>query len=355
MLYQFIIALPMMVCLCWGIFFLIRLFTRSDELRVSVMLLLFYAAAAVLYADHWIYFSNIRSAAAEYSYFIVNLCVYPLYYAYLRALTRAEKDAEVLLLLIPAALVAVLYPIAVMRDDITIETLRFFARICFAFQVVWVWIRGYRLLHQTQQRMDNTYSDDRSRLLRPAHIMLQLFAFTAAMSMMLNIIGREFFAEGLYVGIPAIVMSVLLYGLGFTAAHTTVPPETVTEEINTASMEEADQLMQRIEQTMREQALYTNSHLTIQDLAAAVGSNRTYVSNAINRNCALSFSQYVARYRVEYAQQILRDTKYGSDHESIADAIALSGFSSDQNFYRVFKDITGATPLQYRQQNLQKV
>ena len=354
MLYQFIIALPMMVCLCWGVFFLIRLFTRSDELRVSVMLLLFYATAAVLYADHWIYFSDIRNTAAEYSYFIVNLCVYPLYYAYLRAITRAKLSPEVALLLLPAALVSVLFPIAAMRDDLTNETLHFFARICFAFQVVWVWVRGYRLLRQTQQRMDNTYSDDRSRLLRPAHIMLQLFGFTSAMSMLLNIIGREFFAGSVHVGVPAVIMSVLLYGLGFTAAHTTVPAETVTEEPNTASSEEIDHLMQRIEQVMRDQSLYTNSHLTIQDLASAVGSNRTYVSNAINRNCALSFSQYVARFRVEYAQTILRDAKYSSDHEAIADAIALSGFSSDQNFYRVFKDITNLTPLQYRQQNRQK-
>ena len=354
MLYQFIIALPMMVCLSWGIFFLIRLFTRSDELRVSVMLLLFYAAAAVLYADHWIYFSGIRSAAAEYSYFIVNLCVYPLYYAYLRALTRAKGDPEVALLLLPAALVAIFFPIASMRDDLTNETLHFFARICFAFQVVWVWVRGYKLLRKTQERMDNTYSDDRSRVLRPAHIMLQLFGFTSAVSMLLNIIGREFFAAGLYVGVPAIIMSVLLYGLGFTAAHTTVPAETVTEEPNTASTEEADQLMQRIDKIMREQALYTNSHLTIQDLASAVGSNRTYVSNTINRNCAQSFSQYVARYRVEHAQTILRDARYTSDHEAITDAIALSGFTSDQTFYRVFKDITGLTPLQYRQQNRQK-
>ena len=354
MLFRFIIALPMMVCLYWGIFFLIRLFTRSAELRVSAMLLLFYAAAAVLYADHWLYFSGIRSAAAEFSYFIVNLCVYPLYYAYLRALTRAKSDPEVALLLLPAALVAIFFPIAAMRDDLTNETLHFFARICFAFQVIWVWVRGYKLLRKTQERMDNTYSDDRSRLLRPAHIMLQLFGFTSAMSMLLNIIGREFFAEGLYVGVPAIIMSVLLYGLGFTAAHTAVPAETVTEEPNTASTEETDQLMQRIEQIMRDQSLYTDSHLTIQDLASAVGSNRTYVSNAINRNTALSFSQYVARFRIEYAQTILRDNKYTSDHEAIADAIALSGFTSDQNFYRVFKDLTGLTPLQFRQQNRQK-
>lgn len=352
MLFRLVIALPMMICLFWGIFFLIRLLTRrDDELRVTVMLLLFYGVAAVLYADHWIYFSGVRSFIGEYSYFIANLCVYPIYFAYLRALTRTKRDPEVLLLLLPAALVAVLFPIAAMREDLTNETLYFFARICFAFLVIWVWVRGYRLLHHTQQRMDNTYSDDRSRLLRPAHIMLQLFGFTAAASMLLNVMGREFFAGNIGVVVPAIIMSILLFGLGYTAAHTQVPPETVEEEpSDTVSAEENDELMRRIEQVMREQQLFRNNRLTIQDLATAVGSNRTYVSNAINRNCALSFSQYVAQYRIGFAKQVLRDPQYTSDHEAITAAAALSGFSSDQTFYRVFKEITDLTPLAFRQQ-----
>jgi len=112
--------------------------------------------------------------------------------------------------------------------------------------------------------------------------------------------------------------------------------------------------MNRIATALREKRLFANPHLTIQDLAAAVGSNRTYVSNCINRRTGLSFSQYVARYRVEHAQLILRTPQYMSDHEAIADAVALSGFSSDQSFYRVFKEVTGITPLQYRRQNLSK-
>ena len=99
---------------------------------------------------------------------------------------------------------------------------------------------------------------------------------------------------------------------------------------------------------MREQKLYTNANLTILDLANAVGSNRTYVSNAINRTYHISFSQYVARQRVAYAQLILRDPAYRSDKAAIVDAIIRSGFASDQTFYRVFKEQTGMTPAQYR-------
>jgi len=186
------------------------------------------------------------------------------------------------------------------------------------------------------------------------HIMLQLFGITAAMSMILNLIGREFFTEGVWIGIPATIMSLLLYGLGYCAAHTSIPAETVEEEIKPdkpASKEETDDLMNRIDQIMREKLLYSNPKLTIADVASVVNSNRTYVSNSINRTYGVSFSQYIARQRVAYAQLLLRDTRYQNDHEAIADAIALSGFSSDQSFYRAFKEITGITPLQYRHQN----
>ena len=174
--------------------------------------------------------------------------------------------------------------------------------------------------------------------------------------MILNFFGREFFNDSILVCIPAVLMSVLLFSLGYVAAHTVLPQETITQEETTedrATTEETDALMYKIGTTLREQQLFTNPHLTIQDLATAVGSNRTYVSNCINRCTGFSFSQYVARYRVEHAQTILRSSDYTSDHEAVADAIALSGFSSDQTFYRVFKDLTGLTPLQYRQQNRQ--
>ena len=354
-----IITLPMIICLGWAVFFLIRCATRNGEMRVSGILFLFYTITTILYADHWLYFSGIATYAGEWSYRVVNLCVYPVYYAYLRALTRESKSLEVSFLLLPALAMAVLFPFAKHSEEGLIwEGANLFARICFAAQVAWVWYRGYGLLNRTIQRMDDTYSDDRSHLLRPTHILLQLFGITAAVSMVLNIIGREPFADDLSVTLPAIVMTVRLYCLGYVAAHTTLPQETVTED--TAATEEPVQkedsiaLMQKIDRLMREQRLYTNPHLTIQDLAAAANSNRTYISNAINRTYGISFSQYVTRQRIAYAKMVLTDPRYQTDKSAVADAITLSGFASDTTFYRVFKDATGETPLQYRHNNLAK-
>jgi len=360
MLYNWIISLPMMICLFWAVFFNVRLYLKSDDPRITGTILLFYIASTILYTDHWLYFSEHPSFIGEWSYLVVNLCVYPLYFAYLRALTRAKASVEVTLLLLPAALIALLFPLNTRYGWMDSHIVLVCTRACFAFQVIWVWVRGYRLLIATQKRLDSIYTDDRSYLLQPTHTLLLLIGFTAVVSTLLNILGRELFDGSLLVCIPAVMMSILLFSLGYVAAHTTMPQETVAidegeeDKARTATTEETDELMHKIGTALREQQLFTNPSLTIQDLANAVGSNRTYVSNCINRRTGLSFSQYVARYRVEHAQTILCSNEYSSDHEAVANAMALSGFASDQTFYRIFKDLTGLTPLQYRQQNRQK-
>ena len=360
MLYDWIISLPMMICLFWAVFFNVRLYLKSDDPRITGTILLFYIASTILYTDHWLYFSEHPSFIGEWSYVVANLCVYPLYFAYLRALTRAKASVEVTLLLLPAALIALLFPLNTRYGWMDSHIVPVCTRACFAFQVIWVWVRGYRLLFATQKRLDSIYTDDRSYLLQPTHTLLLLIGFTAVVSTLLNILGRELFDGSLLVCIPAVMMSILLFSLGYVAAHTTMPAETVAMEegeedkARIATTEETDELMHKIGTTLREQQLFTNPSLTIQDLANAVGSNRTYVSNCINRRTGLSFSQYVARYRVEHAQAILRSSDYTSDHEAVANAVALSGFASDQTFYRIFKDLTGLTPLQFRQQNRQK-
>lgn len=202
--------------------------------------------------------------------------------------------------------------------------------------------------------MDDAYSDDRSYLLHPLYLIQHFLGVTAGISMLLNLLGRDFFAANMMVTIPAVLMSVLLYGLGYVAAHTTIPRETIASEepqIQEPTPEETDELMMRISTVLREQKLFVSPELTIQDLATAIHSNRTYVSQCINRRTGLSFSQLVTRYRVENAELILRSENYSSDHEAITDAMELSGFNSDKTFYRAFKEITGTTPLQFRHKN----
>jgi YesN/AraC family two-component response regulator len=97
---------------------------------------------------------------------------------------------------------------------------------------------------------------------------------------------------------------------------------------------------------MDEQQPYLNSELKVQDVADALGTNRTYISNCIKNARGYSFSQFVNSYRVEYAQQMLRQ----HPDKKISEVSIASGFATEVSFFRTFKTVVGMTPSEWREQ-----
>ena len=123
----------------------------------------------------------------------------------------------------------------------------------------------------------------------------------------------------------------------------TVPPNKEIREAPDTGMDYTA-LMQRICQLMEQQQLFMNPNLKITDLATALGTNRSAISNCINsqRNC--SFPQFINTYRVAYAQELL----HSQPDIKMAEVWVKAGFSSEASFYRIFKAITGTTPSAWK-------
>lgn len=105
-----------------------------------------------------------------------------------------------------------------------------------------------------------------------------------------------------------------------------------------------DILMQRITCLMEEQELYLDSELKLSDVASSLGSNRNAISNCINSQRGCSFTQFVNKYRIDYAQRLLRTR---SDIK-ISEVWTTSGFSTERTFLRTFKQLTGMTPSEFK-------
>ncbi len=101
----------------------------------------------------------------------------------------------------------------------------------------------------------------------------------------------------------------------------------------------------RIERLFTEDRIFLNPKLKISDVATAVGSNRTYVSNYFNREAASTFYDYVNALRIEYACELLRETQ-----ESVKVIAERAGYNSPQAFIRIFSKTKGISPSDYRQQ-----
>jgi AraC-like DNA-binding protein len=81
-----------------------------------------------------------------------------------------------------------------------------------------------------------------------------------------------------------------------------------------------------------------------QELAAAVGVSKDYLSHIFKQELGLSPWDYLTRYRVQQAKARLRET-----HASVT-AIALqSGFDDLSYFNRVFRKQVGCSPTTYRE------
>lgn len=128
--------------------------------------------------------------------------------------------------------------------------------------------------------------------------------------------------------------------------ETETPTVTPNKEIREAPDTGMDYtvLMQRICLLMEQQQLFMNPNLKITDLATALGTNRSAISNCINsqRNC--SFPQFINTYRVAYAQELL----HSQPDIKMAEVWVEAGFSSEASFYRIFKAITGTTPSAWK-------
>ena len=99
-----------------------------------------------------------------------------------------------------------------------------------------------------------------------------------------------------------------------------------------------------LEQVVEEQKLYLNKTLTLSDLAHALDTNRTYVSNYLSQQRGQTFYDYINQLRIERVSIPLI-----KEHpEFTFDYVAKeSGFASISTFRRAFYKITGQTPSQF--------
>lgn len=106
---------------------------------------------------------------------------------------------------------------------------------------------------------------------------------------------------------------------------------------------EMSEVGKQISTLFDKEQIFLNPNLKVSDIATATGTNRTYVSAFFNREAECTFYDYVNKYRIEYACNMLLHS-----NENITMIAEKSGFNSSQSFIRVFSKIMGTSPTKYR-------
>ena len=104
---------------------------------------------------------------------------------------------------------------------------------------------------------------------------------------------------------------------------------------------------------LRDAVLYIESHyddsITLSDISANAGINHTTLTALMKEELGCTAIEYLMQYRITIAKKQL-----GFTDVPIKDIANMVGFKTVQHFNRIFKEITGTTPAEFRKSAVQK-
>lgn len=380
--YHIFTFLPMLVALFWVLILLLE--PRKDLSKRY--LAFFLSLSAINYAIHGLFFNH------EYGLYVIfdslwvltSLLGYPLYYYYIRLLTK-DKTIElrwfwislpsfivsllslfVYLMMTPAELDIFIHGVMYKEIEITsidsiwvklqIFRLNLF-KIIFAIQLILAVYWGFQLIKEYNRSLRKFYSNVGGKDLTFIKGLLISFLFASTVSLISNIIGKDYFiGRTELLALVSITHSTFLFVIGFYGYKQNFSIREYVIDIKMADKdacklvtlaEQPDKniaLFEKLCHLMSDNQLFKNKDLRISDVCTLLGSNRTYVSQIINSHANTNFCDFVNKYRVEYAESLL----IANTNLSLEDIGILSGFSGKSTFYRTFREKKGISPGQFR-------
>ncbi len=373
--------LPMMVCAFWSIVLILDWSAAHDKLRL--WLWQFMVVAMLLYVGHAVFFNHYTTIVpfTNTLYCACNLLVFPLYHVYIKGLSvphyldnRRQQWHDRCILFLPALVISFIVGILYLMMSSTersdfIETYLYhnefsglhgttflqavvhqIAKLCFAIQVIIIFILGFRNLRQYKRFIDNTYADTENKRLEKVQIILILFIVGVFLAFVSNIIGRwRFMDNALLLAIPSLFFSILLFMIGYIGSRTMFSISNVNDKEFTPTSpnmsgndneQTVSSFTVSLEQLMNKQQLYLRHDLKISDVALLLGSNRTYIQRSIMELSGESFTKYINRKRIEHAIELQKN----HPEYNIETIATQSGYTHLGTFYRNYKIVTGKTP-----------
>lgn len=164
-------------------------------------------------------------------------------------------------------------------------------------------------------------------------------------------------------GVLCTISIVAIFWLGFRQEEVPTEeslPETkeaqTKEAAKEASPESPEELavrypMERMKHALTEyfekEKPYLDPELSLGDVAQALQTNKTYLSQLINGEFEINFYTFVNQYRMQYAIDLIKKQPKKPETTQL---IADSGFKSRSVFYKQFRETTGCSPSDYIKQ-----
>lgn len=227
-----------------------------------------------------------------------------------------------------------------------------FFRMSFILTAVIYFVLTERQIKRQKEAVINYFSNPEDASVKWYSYFRIIYSLTLLASVIYYALNRAVTIEHLYIpSISRFLLAIFFWVIGYYVTkqkliYTTLIPPRYSTSSNSDNNDSVNDLLLKLEDKFTRQMLFTDSSLTLPILAAELGTNRTYLSRLFNVHLKTSFSAYVNHLRVEYAKELLLDEK-----SQISSIEVRCGFKSTSNFYKVFSDEVGTSPLKYRKQH----
>ena len=111
----------------------------------------------------------------------------------------------------------------------------------------------------------------------------------------------------------------------------------------TESLSQNKQLYRRLCERMKDPAVYTDAETNHETLARLLGTNRTYINDALHECADITPADFINQYRIRHAARLLAST-----NDPIGIIIEQSGITNRATFSRLFREHYSMTPSEYR-------
>jgi len=163
-----------------------------------------------------------------------------------------------------------------------------------------------------------------------------------------------FCTDGLFLSLSVFVILIGYFGLQQKLIFSTEDAAVTREDTTTLTKYAGSRLTdtdaqlyaERLTGYMNSSRPYLNPDLSLSQLAEEIGITSHYLSQVINEKFKLNFFDFINGYRVEAFKERIADPGY-SNYSFLGIALEC-GFNSKSAFNRIFKQVTGLTPSQYK-------
>lgn len=214
--------------------------------------------------------------------------------------------------------------------------------------------RFYILYNEKRRKLENYFAEDMQQFMswiKKSIILVILTNVLSFTTLLGGIIYNYLFqvyviSANFYIAISFINYAAMYGKLNSAEVTDRERMETDTKEQKISQTDNYEQLFGEQVKRWISEKRFLAPQLTIDDLAAEMGTNKLYMSRYINRKHGTNFSTWITKLRLEEAKSYMRENPNVKQEE----VAIYSGFSSSSYFSRVFSRFESKTPAAWRKE-----